>query len=627
MTRVEFDHLVEHLEQRFRNRGLALTRAAVFWAMMGYTVLVLGLLISWGLVLFFGMAIYLSPSALTFKLGVVAGLSGGVVGWSILRGIWVRMEPPEGEELTCANEPRLFEVTEAISAQAGSIRFHRVLLSEDLNACVIQVPRLGIFGMHRNYLCLGLQLMEALPPEEFQAVLAHEFAHLSRSHGRTGNWLYRMRRSWEIVACSLSSQGGISARPLGLFFEWFWPRFNARAFVLSRHNEFEADAFSAVVTSPTVAASALLRIAITSQRMDRDFWERLDERSAREPEPPAAIFEELAEFLKTSADTADLDRWTKHALARHTDTSDTHPALKDRLAALGVDIALAGVHPVRESAADVLLGKTRAASARADFSQTWLTERDTAWRQNHKRHCELLEELNALDTHDSSVEKKWERLSIECNLRGVPAMAEKIASFVESHPEHHGARFTLGGHLLFIDDPTGVSMLEAVAEALPLTTLECFNHLAAYYDRQGNAQAIRELKRRADEHEALMVEALGERSRVSSGDHFDPHGLSEMMVSDIRVAADGIPQLQEAWLARKHVRKMPQWSSYVMIVRLKFPFLRLVTEKAKQQVLQKIADVMDVNGHLLVLAQSSDTRPVAAMIKRLNDAKIYSRVP
>ncbi|MCU0781324.1 MAG: hypothetical protein MUF04_09525, partial [Akkermansiaceae bacterium] len=117
MKRIEFDQLVERLEQRFRDRGSALTRAAVLWAVMGYAVLVLGLAASLGLVVLFGAAIYLAPNALTVKLGIVFGLSSGLIGWSILRGAWVRMPAPEGEELVPASEPRLFEMIEAISAR------------------------------------------------------------------------------------------------------------------------------------------------------------------------------------------------------------------------------------------------------------------------------------------------------------------------------------------------------------------------------------------------------------------------------------------------------------------------------------------------------------------------------
>lgn len=66
----------------------------------------------------------------------------------------------------------------------------------------------------------------------------------------------------------------------------------------------------------------------------------------------------MNQFLPASTGiyAAGAERWLKYALARHTDTSDTHPALRDRLAALAPEAAPADVPPVRESAANALLG-------------------------------------------------------------------------------------------------------------------------------------------------------------------------------------------------------------------------------------------------------------------------------
>jgi len=93
--------------------------------------------------------------------------------------------------------PELFAMLRGLEDELGAPRFHEVLLVGDNNAAVVQLPRLGVFGWYKNYLLLGLPLMQGLGPEEFKSVLAHELGHLSGGHGRFGNWLYRMRRSWE----------------------------------------------------------------------------------------------------------------------------------------------------------------------------------------------------------------------------------------------------------------------------------------------------------------------------------------------------------------------------------------------------------------------------------------------
>jgi Zn-dependent protease with chaperone function len=74
-----------------------------------------------------------------------------------------------------------------------------------MNAGVQQVPRFGIFGS-RNFLVLGLPLLQAVTPTELRAVVAHELAHLSRSHGRVNVWLYRIRATWGQLLESLEER-------------------------------------------------------------------------------------------------------------------------------------------------------------------------------------------------------------------------------------------------------------------------------------------------------------------------------------------------------------------------------------------------------------------------------------
>src|SRR5207249_11068756 len=75
-------------------------------------------------------------------------------------------------------------------------RLHRTLIAAFVNVGVVHRPRLALFGWYRNYLLLGLPLMQTLSPEEFRTALAHELGHLSRQHGRFGSWIYRIRVMW-----------------------------------------------------------------------------------------------------------------------------------------------------------------------------------------------------------------------------------------------------------------------------------------------------------------------------------------------------------------------------------------------------------------------------------------------
>src|SRR5205814_4685403 len=109
-------------------------------------------------------------------------LIGG--GYAALRALLVRVKAPQGRAVTRTEAPELFAVLDDLQTQLRSAAFHQVFIDPRCNAGVVQVPRLGVFGWSRNYLLIGLPLLDGLSPDEMRAVLAHEFAHLSREHGR-----------------------------------------------------------------------------------------------------------------------------------------------------------------------------------------------------------------------------------------------------------------------------------------------------------------------------------------------------------------------------------------------------------------------------------------------------------
>lgn len=625
MTRLEFDQMVERLEARFKGRQQHLTRSALAWAMLGYGVLIAGLAGSLALAAACVWAICQAPSALTLKLGILIGLAALAIAWSILRGAWIRLSPPEGESLTRESVPQLFEMIDSTAAKVGGIQFHRVLLTDELNASVVQVPLLGIFGWYRNYLNLGMQLLDALSPEEFHAVLAHEFAHLSRSHGRTGNWLYRIRSSWENVATALSQQGGMLVKPLGAFFAWFWPRFNARAFVLSRANEYEADAFSASATSPATAARALQRIAVESRRLDEEFWGNLGKRAGREALPPTTIYQDLSTLMKTRVEPANCLRWLDQRLAMTTGTADTHPGLRDRISALGLPPESSTLDPITSSAADSLLGHDFALAARERFSGLWIHAHRDHWKEAHEEAATNRKKLEELAAASPTDENLWEMLRLRCVLDGVPAMRSEIEGWIATHPDHLVSRYILGSHLLSLDDPTGIGLLEKVAEADPGSTYECLDQLMSYHDRRGDAAAIREIKRRADQHDARAERAMFERNNLAADDSFVPHGLSEKKIAEQCEVLAAHPEVRAAWLVRKSTTEFPEWRHHVLVVHLKFPALKFTTSTDISELLQTLANSIDIDSYLRVVSDDGWSNGVAKQIKKVPGSPIYTR--
>src|SRR5262245_26078129 len=216
-----------------------------------------------------------------------------VFAYLVVKAWWVRIPPPEGRLLRRGEARALVAEIEHVRRTLGAQKIHRIITTSDFNAAIAQVPRLGLIGWPKNYLVVGLPLMASLTVEEFRAVLAHEFGHLSRHHARFGNWIYRIRQTWFRLLAILEQEGSFATKVFSRFFEWYTPYFNAYSFVLARANEYEADRASARVAGAAAVGSALVAVHVKAAYLDSQYWEKLWANVRDCPEPPAAAYSEL----------------------------------------------------------------------------------------------------------------------------------------------------------------------------------------------------------------------------------------------------------------------------------------------------------------------------------------------
>jgi hypothetical protein len=192
---------------------------------------------------------------------------------------------------------------------------HRVLLDGDLNAGIVQVPRLGVLGWHRNHLLVGLPMLQALTPDQFRAVLAHELGHLSGNHGRFSGWIYRVRQTWGRLLERLEQEDHWGTAIFRRFLRWYAPYFNAYSFALARGDEYEADRASADVAGARPAGEALLRAEVAGWVLHSRYWPELLGRAEHEPAPPRTAYAPLARELaavpagEDQAEVARATRW------------------------------------------------------------------------------------------------------------------------------------------------------------------------------------------------------------------------------------------------------------------------------------------------------------------------------
>ena len=201
MTREAFDTLVNRLEAASGERPERLTLRAAGVLILGYLALSAAVALGLTIAAVGAWLLYSSPWTPQGWLSVLLVPAGLGMAFLILGCLWVPTAPPKGFHLDHQAAFMMDEVDDVAELfrlldQVGSRRVHGVILDGELNASVVQTPRLGLFGWHRTWLVIGLPLMHALPPDEFRAVLAHEFAHL-RGRGAVSRWLHRTRSTWE----------------------------------------------------------------------------------------------------------------------------------------------------------------------------------------------------------------------------------------------------------------------------------------------------------------------------------------------------------------------------------------------------------------------------------------------
>jgi Zn-dependent protease with chaperone function len=114
----------------------------------------------------------------------------------IIRMLNFRIKKPEGIEITPNDAPKLFEIIEIFRKELNCPKIHKVLIDNNDNAYVLQIPLLGVFGPTRNYIVLGMPILMQLGNEHLEAVLAHEMGHISHLHNKFTRWILRVRDPW-----------------------------------------------------------------------------------------------------------------------------------------------------------------------------------------------------------------------------------------------------------------------------------------------------------------------------------------------------------------------------------------------------------------------------------------------
>jgi Zn-dependent protease with chaperone function len=621
MTKERFAELVKRLEATARSNPRAYGMKVWLLAILGNAYLAIVILL---------VAALLSLVVAAFLLGEVklvliqALLGLGFFLGMILKAVWIRVEPPHGIEIGPDDSPELFAMVEDLRRTLDSPRFHTILVTDEFNAAVAQVPRLGLFGWPRNYLILGLPLMKALTVEQFKAVLAHEFGHLARGHGRIGNWIYRQRMRWARLVEALDateSRGQFLFKP---FLNRYAPYFNAYSFPLARANEYEADATSVRLTSPRAAAEALTNINVVAQFLDEKYWPAIYKQANDRPRPDHTPYGSLGEQLGADMDETSVRRWLRFALTQDAGLSDTHPPLSERLAAIGHAPRLAPPEP--GETADLLLGDALARTTE-ELDRVWREMVEPAWQEHHqatqtgrKRLAEL--ERKVLARGELPINEAFERALLTADVADQPEQAlDQLRDLQARDPGHPGVNFELGLRLLQRDDDTGISFLETAMEREDRLRLDVLQALRTFHWRQGHDAEAKAFERRIDERMEEEYEGSLERERVHLKDRFEPHGLEDDALQSLRVQLHEMGDIREAYLVRRQVKHLTHLPFLIFGFSVT-GFFRIARQKRLREYVDRISETVEFPCETMILCIDGNNRAFRKKLKKVKGSRV-----
>lgn len=550
--------------------------------------------------------------------------------WDVLGAFWTKIPAPEGTEIFRADAPKLFEKVEQICEFLKSPRPNHILLIEDFNAAVITVPRFGLFGK-KVYLLIGLPLMQAITPEQFEAVLAHEIGHISGKHSRFSTWAYRLKETWGRFVASQEAEGNNLSFLYASFLNWYIPYFNAYSFVLCRRQEREADEFAVQYVGAKPLGEALINLEIKTRHLSQKFWKDVLDEAANDKTPPKELFTRMAMAFRETDKIQDLKNLSK-AVAINTDYNDSHPSLAERLKTMGywqnTDLPSLPSEAI-ETASCRYLGNLEEKYA-VLFNQLWQERVKEEWQNRHDFLLDLQKRLDELDekskNEELSSDELYEKASLVAEKFGEKKSLPILLDIIEKFPEYANAQYAVGIILLNDDDERGINYIEKAIQIDKTLKMSGCEMIYYFLRSKGRDEEAKKYVLEIEAEEEIVNLANQERSGISPNDNFIEHDFSIETIEKICSKIQYYDEIQTAYLVKKDVQHYSEVPLYVLFFDTKKKgWLSDNTILNTEELLKVMVERLSEFGVHYFVVLENNLVSLKPKLEQINNAKIYQR--
>lgn len=553
--------------------------------------------------------------------------------FGMVRALWIKTPPPVGIKVERNEAPALFQLIDKFKSELNTT-VDVVLINDDFNAYVTQIPRLGFLGMHTNYLVLGLPLMAALNANQFSAVLAHELGHLSGNHSKRAAWVYGLRARWSQLLLTMRQDSPVAFAVFYVFFSWLAPRFNAYTMAMARAQELDADKDAQRIAGEGNMASSLVLVRLKGRYLDEVVWTDVARKAIDRPAPVERVYESITESLRgLPLENHKAEDWLKRALKEKGSGMDTHPSLCERLDAskclheyeeVSPELLehLKRPIPQGETAAEVFLGKAFQKYI-DELSAQWHESITGFWTDKHDFFKTAKKELAQLEQKEASeglsIEELKEKAYYVNEMDGFEACRPIFEQMLEKFPDDPSANYTVGTMLLDEGNEDGIPLLEkAMSMRLSLVS-DCVSKISLFLEERGRKAEADKYESKLSEFKSESERAEKERNGVHANDELLPHELGESWIDFMNQVFPLMTSVQAAYVARKHVNYFPDYPYLVLALDVKG------SGEDKLAIARWVIANLSLPHAFCVITFDGDTKKLKEKILKVENSQVYDK--
>jgi hypothetical protein len=400
------------------------------------------------------------------------------------------------------------------------------------------------------------------------------------------------------------------------FINWYSPLLSAYSFVLARANEYEADRCAANSVGNQHTAEALILVGVRSQYIDNSYWKNIYQQVNTQPEPPSSPFTQLAQSLQSEIEPETYQKLLARSLTLKTDTSDTHPCLRDRLQALGFNpsaMPVMNFSPVKAS--QKFLGSALA-NLTEEFDREWYTNVEASWKDRFTYIIGLRAALQAIEEKSKSeilnLTEEWNQALWTSEVIGDREAIPLAQNVITMQADHAGANYLLGKVLIEDEDPKGIEHLEIAMQGDVDTFIPSCELIYGFLKQRGKNDEAQKYQQKLESHYQIVYLAQQERASVSCFDALITHDLPEEEVKKLHHYLSGYKDIETVYLVRKHLKHFPEKPMFVLAIKCKHSFwtkfhLSARALEKEKKVIAKIANEFQFVSHTYVTVFASDS--------------------